>query len=679
MKGLQYFLLLPLLLSGCQLTEEEKQKIDKAASDLDKLANQIIITYPAQNATVTEPMMVVRADVPEAAEAAELALFVDGVEIARDSDGAPWEISWPAYYFGDAKEHSLLLKAYTKARNEIRSLNTTSIVVSAEVHKGLSFTEGLANTEVRDSNQLQISYTPLPVVSRYEITDGQNTYQSDSTAITLDNLAVGEHEFRYRALYDLSEDNTLVGPWSAAAALSIAPPSLPNIMDPLITEDNAGYNISISWESISDTDQYTIHFGESEDQLQTHLPQNHTNRVIIEGLSAGQYYWKLSRTNSLGQTGTSTIQTINAGVFKTVIGGTGYDLPKCLIKAGADDYLILAATASRDVTSQLQGSEDDWVILINSDGQVSDSYIENRPNRSRYSDILRTNNGDVYLAGVDHSSGQGVIQKLDSSLVKAWDSEILYRPQNISTTYRFLKIVNWEDSVTVLAEEVRTPSVSRYYLHSVNTLDGSISAPRQIPLPDLEIQRITSVLPRSNGSLTIVGYASPLPETNPEPWHVGAFAINIDSSGNSLSSWNNVRDEAHTDTGEAVELTDDRLAIFGRADRGGSIPGVALSIVNTNNSTGAQFVSPLNRALSTMTNPKGITTLGDNVLIFANNRGTLGVYRFDNNLIELDKHAVTNSSSMLGMNIVSSGDNAVLLYQKSDNIILQKLPIPALP
>jgi len=101
--------LIPLLaLSGCNLTEDDKKNLENAAADLERLADQIIITSPAKDSVVSDSIVIVRADIPIDAEAKEVALYVDGIEIARDTDGAPWEIQWPAYYVADGNKHSVV-------------------------------------------------------------------------------------------------------------------------------------------------------------------------------------------------------------------------------------------------------------------------------------------------------------------------------------------------------------------------------------------------------------------------------------------------------------------------------------------------------------------------------------------------------------------------------------------
>ncbi|MEH6348329.1 MAG: hypothetical protein V7785_24755, partial [Bermanella sp.] len=80
MKGLftpTGILLSALALSGCELTDEDKEKLDSAAADLRQIADQIRVTYPANEATISDSNIIVRAYIPSDAEVDE-----DGLDIA---------------------------------------------------------------------------------------------------------------------------------------------------------------------------------------------------------------------------------------------------------------------------------------------------------------------------------------------------------------------------------------------------------------------------------------------------------------------------------------------------------------------------------------------------------------------------------------------------------------------
>lgn len=151
-------------LSGCVLTSEDKDKdkLDKAQIDLAKLADQIIITYPANDSVIKSSNIIVRADIPADAKAEEVILYVDGIETAKDNDGSPWEISWPAYYWGDGEKHTLLLKTITGDGNEVRNNQQFQVTVSQDANKALAIKNPESQTSLINVNTTSVSVTEFP-------------------------------------------------------------------------------------------------------------------------------------------------------------------------------------------------------------------------------------------------------------------------------------------------------------------------------------------------------------------------------------------------------------------------------------------------------------------------------------------------------------------------------------
>ena len=213
MKGFLLLLLVAsaLALSGCELTDEEKEKLDNAAVDLQQLADQIIITYPAKDSEISESIITVRADIPTSAQAQEVRLLVDGIEVAKDSDGAPWEIQWPAYYFADGGKHTLLLKTITGEGNEVRNNEQFQVTVKEEANEALSFNTGMDGAQLQDQDTFTISFSAFPEASSYEIKYDEKTIITTNTEAQLTDLDVGIHTIQYRAQHT-SISNPLIVP-----------------------------------------------------------------------------------------------------------------------------------------------------------------------------------------------------------------------------------------------------------------------------------------------------------------------------------------------------------------------------------------------------------------------------------------------------------------------------------
>ncbi len=227
MKGLltPALLVSALALSGCELTDEEKEKLDNAAVDLQQLADQIIITYPAKDSEISNSMITVRADIPASAQAQEVRLLVDGIEIAKDSDGAPWEIQWPAYYFADGGKHTLLLKTITGEGNEVRNNEQFQVTVKEEANEALSFEEGINSSTIQDQDSLHISFVAFEGAISYEILIDGELITTDTAELELNNLNVGTHTVQYRALHDGIENT----PFSDEITFEVLPATLPTI------------------------------------------------------------------------------------------------------------------------------------------------------------------------------------------------------------------------------------------------------------------------------------------------------------------------------------------------------------------------------------------------------------------------------------------------------------------
>jgi len=387
---------LPLIvtLTGCQLTEEDREKVTQ-------LADQIIITYPANEATVVDSMITVRSDIPASADAQEVTLYVDGVEVAKDSDGAPWEISWPAYYWADGEKHTLLLKTLTGTGVEVRNNQQYQVTVSTDANKALSFGAGLDGTSVKDINSIEVEFSEFPGATSYEVLYSaggkSNKIELDGTSVVLADLDVGEYSVRYRALKKFSDLTEFVGAWSSEIMLVVRPPDLPVINDPEISYENESYNIDISWSEIDVESQYVAFFKKSDEAEFTQYQLGHTDAFSLSGLSAGAYEFELRRINSLGHesSSSSTIE-VNAGVYFKRFGGSGDEIAKHVQTTNAGEYIVLASTTSK---GDPQG--DDWVFLLDMQGNIVWEYYYTDTGGPVMNEVLPLDNGNFVLYGAE--------------------------------------------------------------------------------------------------------------------------------------------------------------------------------------------------------------------------------------------------------------------------------------
>ncbi|NRA23078.1 MAG: Ig-like domain-containing protein, partial [Oleispira sp.] len=332
-----------LALSGCKLSDEDKEKLDSAAVDLQQLADQIKILNPANGAEVLDSRVDVRAYIPEDADVSDVTLYVDGIKVATDTDGEPWEINWPAYYWADGKLHTLLLTAMTGQGNVVNNIQETSVRVNTSANAALSFEGSVNGKSIQDQNALNISFTPFESATGYEILIDEELITTDSTELTLNNLTVGAHTVRYRALHERLKST----PFSEEATFEVLPPAVPVLNDPVIEKKADGYEVTLSWESVMEGDSFTVFYGKTSEGGAT-LEQRATmeHSLKISGLATSRYEWKLQRTNKLGQSVTSQNSPIYAGVFERKIGdGIGNAYGKSIITSKDGGYIILGVSA----------------------------------------------------------------------------------------------------------------------------------------------------------------------------------------------------------------------------------------------------------------------------------------------------------------------------------------------
>lgn len=657
-----------LTLSGCNLTDEEKEKLDNAAIDLEKLADQIIITSPANDSVVDQSIVIVRADIPKDALAQEVALFVDGIEIARDTDGAPWEIPWPAYYSADNNKHTLLLKTITSSGTEIRNNEQFQLTVSAAANQALAFSAGINGMQIQDRNELEVSFTPFPTATSYEVENGDQIVETTSSSATLENLKVGVQTVRYRAIFDYSSTTTLKGPWSTPVQIEVLPPLLPAIHEPLVEKREAGYDITFAWDVVTEGDRYAIVIGNSVESLEEVGTVSEGSYTLF-GVELGEYQWQLKRNTALGQVSASDIKQLNVGVFKTQLGGSRHDRASQIINSKSGGYIVRAKTSSYEVTSTLQGDSDDWIIRLDEQGNVIKQYIENKGGGGRYRSMLEASDGSIYLVGQDWDSRKALIIKLDANLEPVWDSEILYRPVNISERYDFIAITEWNNKLYVSAVEWGrdgdTTFWDKAHLHAVNMDTGLVSPSITLPsISGVKIDSIKVIIPKADGGLALVGTG----ELDPRPEYSmdGAFIITLDSSLNEVSNWENVGDYQHMNVGSAIELSAGRIALIGQSD----MAGVAISSVNSDGGVHRYYGSSFDEDLyygvqSNLVKLKDGTLLS---FIRKNEGGAIG-YRnllkgFNENLIPVTAKYlddITGSVTPYGM-VANKDDSITLLY-----------------
>jgi len=545
-------LIAALSISGCELTLDEKEKLDNAATDLSQLADQIIITYPVKNSEVSESIVTVQVDIPANTELQELKLLVDGKEVGKDTNGAPWEIQWPAYYFADGGPHSLLLKAVTNEGIEIRNNEQFQLTVNTEANDALAFNNNLDGTQIKDSNAISVSFNPFPGASRYQVEYDEKVIETNSTELELIDLDVGSYDIRYRAIFDYSELTTLTGPYSEAATIEVLAPTLPPLIKPVIENMEDGYQVTLSWEGVTENDSYTVFFGKTTESLQAQTATT-DNSLIITGLKLGQFQWQLKRTNALSQSSVSEIQSLSIGVYKRQFGVVG-DIPLQIISSADGGSIILASTKAK---GDPQG--DNWFIKIDSNGVKEWEYILRKPGYPGLTDLREFSDGSIYAIGSngDYNDKKGYLIKLsgDSFPEKRLVWELEYREPQDERQY-FSSLTELNNNLYVVGYNCTsilcTTGNNIYYLYDFDMMAGALKSAINIPNPNGALLDGLGYLATTTDNNFLLSCAA-TPEIE-DPYFFGAACImEFDTSGKLIWSWDSIGTSTYNSGRYAVQ------------------------------------------------------------------------------------------------------------------------------
>jgi hypothetical protein len=559
-----------MALVGCQLSEEDKDKLDDAQTDLEQLADQIIITHPVNQSIVNDSVVNIRADIPQSAGVEEVVLFVDGIEIARDTDGEPWQIPWAAYYWADTDAHSLMLKAVTKGGSEVRNNQLFYVFVDTSATEILGFEPGIANAVLKDQNSLTVAFNELPGATKYEVKyineNIEKKIETQVTEVELTDLAVGEYELSYRAF-----NQERVGPWSEPVTFEVAATDLPALNAAEISPSESGYDVRLSWQDMGEESTYKVELTSltSAEDSSVHDDISGTE-LLLSDLPTGRYEWRLTRINSLNQASQpSQPELLELGVFSKIFGGSEDDIAKQLIPSRQGGYIVLGTTLSQEVSASVDTEGDDWIIKLDDQGKVEWQYVDNAAGRSRFEDIVELADGSVVAVGSDGSSSSGVALKLSNQGSSLW--EVTYRPANVAERYDFLDVVEFNGSLHVSAAKWGQAECNgctkrtQYYVHAIASGDGSVSAPIELPqLEGVERESIAKLIQTTSGDLAVAGMAMPEGDGTSSILQTGTYLQIINSEFVEVAAWNNVGELFHGNLGDVVELSSGRFAIIGQ-------------------------------------------------------------------------------------------------------------------
>ena len=399
------------LLTGCQIIEEEKEKLEQAGENLEKIAVAPYISFPAENSSVNG-VTPIRLDVDDSVSYKYMALIVDGIEVAVDEE-APYEFQWDPYYWSENEKATFIIRAITAGENLLRS-GVRTVEIGEDVHKLVKVTNPINGQIFRNINTTDISWNSRSGAESYDVQVNGVTFNTDLTSSTIDLPSIGDYSISVRAINGQGNQ----GKWSDVTTLSLAIPLAPDLYnsEPVVSEND--WQVSFNWSGALTS---------SEIQIATDV--NFTSILESEELEASAYstslvtgiYYARTRTkNEFGYISHwSNVTTLELGLFASKIdmhtygGWSKEDAPVDFVIE--DESLIISAGASNDG----DGSGDDfYVSKVNLQGEElwGKSY---KPQMNNPKTIAKTSNGYV-LPGNGTSWKDGKAIALDELGNQSW-------------------------------------------------------------------------------------------------------------------------------------------------------------------------------------------------------------------------------------------------------------------
>jgi hypothetical protein len=306
----KYLRLIPLIsaisLGGCELTDSDKKKLDKAGENLEKVALAPTINSPGESATIFD-VTDIRIGTDTTVPHASVSLLIDGQKIATDNE-APFEFSWDPYFWSKDKQGALSAEeqieaqvatisvtALTEGEAFLRS-DVRNIKLSDTLKDSISFTAPASNQDFQNTNQVNIAWTPRASAVKYEYQVNNEdviTTVDTHAALTLENT--GGYQLKVRATNDLG----FTGAWSSPLSFNIVTPDAPAFNSVSAQVDN-GWQVNFSWENASLSSELQVASDQAFNKVIDTLSS--TTQTISQNYPDGNYFVRARTTNEYSHT-----------------------------------------------------------------------------------------------------------------------------------------------------------------------------------------------------------------------------------------------------------------------------------------------------------------------------------------------------------------------------------------
>lgn len=429
----KYLRLIPLVtaiaLGGCELTDEDKEKLDKAGENLEKVALQPEITSPGENASifgVTDIIIDTDITVPHAS----VTLFIDGRKISTDTQ-TPFEFNWSPYFWSKDKNDNISEEEQAEAR--VATISVTALTeggaflrsgvrnikLSESLKDSLTVTAPASNQAFQNTNQISLAWTPLLGAVSYDYQlNNEQAGSTSGTNATLTLEETGSYQLKIRATNDLG----YTGAWSTPRTFNINIPNAPSLNNPIASKSDNGWQANFSWSGALVSSELQIATDQNFNSVVDTLPTDAIN--IIEELPAGAYYARVRTINEFGHvSGWSTVKEISVGLFAhkvdmASIGWQTNDQPVEFV-LNNNDAMILARRSNNNDDS----GDDFYVSKVGFDGKtISGKSYKN--DASSPISINKTSNGYLLVGTAKSSWKDRTMFEINEAGTKLWQHNI---------------------------------------------------------------------------------------------------------------------------------------------------------------------------------------------------------------------------------------------------------------